>query len=210
MIIAGLTYRRGGVMARNMLETFDDIRGDIAARLGQAAADRRSPLHTPVVATADADARVMVLRAFDADAWTLRFHTDVRSPKCHVIGAGSPVGVLGYDRDAKVQLRLRGRGRIETDTPLVQQAWEESSNYARRCYLGDGPGAPSDAPTSGLPEWAEGIQPTDEQVSPARENFAILLVELDSLDWFHLAHDGHVRAQFVRDGSSWAARWVAP
>lgn len=194
-----------------MFKTLDDVRADIARRLGHAAADRKTPMHTPVVATADADARVMVLRAFDGDAWGLRFHTDARSPKCAVIGSGSAVGALFYDREAKVQIRVHGQGRIETDTALVQQAWEESTNYARRCYLGDGPGAQSDTPTSGLPEWAEGIQPSDEQVMPARENFAILLVELHRLDWFYLANTGHVRAQFSRaDKGEWQGRWIAP
>lgn len=198
-------------MARAMFDSFYEIRGDIVARLTRAVKDRNSPLHTPVVTTADANARVMVLRAFDAEDWTLRFHTDIRSPKCAMIGAGAPVGVLGYDRAAKLQLRLQGKGRVETDSALVQQVWAESTNYARRCYLGDGPGALSDAPTSGLPDWAEGIQPTDEQVMPARENFAVLLIELASLDWFHLMHDGHIRAQFTRrEGGDWQGRWVVP
>lgn len=197
-----------------MFDRLDDVLGDIARRLGRAASDRSCAMHTPVVATADADARVMVLRAFDDANWTLRFHTDARSPKSALIGDGAPVGVLFYDREAKVQVRVRGLGRIETGTPLVEAAWAESNNYARRCYLGDGPGALSDVPTSGLPPWAEGIQPTDEQIMPARENFAILLIELHSLDWFHLAHTGHIRAQFSRPegvaGASWEGRWVAP
>ena len=120
------------------------------------------------------------------------------------------MGLLGYDRAAKVQLRLRGTGRIETDTPLVDAAWEESTNFAKRCYLGEGPGAASDAPTSGLPEWAEGINPSDAQIMPARANFAILLIELEQLDWFYLANSGHIRAQFARAGIEWEGRWVAP
>ena len=167
-------------------------------------------MHTPVIATADADARVMVLRHFVADTWTLRLHTDARSPKCDVIGDGAPVGALFYDKAAKVQIRVRGTGRIETDTPLVEQVWAESTNFAKRCYLGDGPGAHSNLPTSGLPDWAEGIQPTDEQIMPARENFAVLLIDLHELDWFYLANSGHIRAQFSRDGGEWEGRWVAP
>ncbi|NNK46220.1 MAG: flavin-binding protein, partial [Altererythrobacter sp.] len=111
-------------------------------------------MQSPVVATADADARVMVLRAFDSEAWTLRFHTDLRSPKCGVIGDAAPVGVLFYDKPEKVQIRVRGVGRIEHNTPLADQAWSESTNFAKRCYLGDGPGAASDVATSGLPDWA--------------------------------------------------------
>lgn len=193
-----------------MLERLDQIHTDIAQRLARAARDRKCPMHTPVVATADADARVMVLRAFDSSAWTLRFHTDARSPKCAAIGSGAPVGVVLYDPPGKLQIRARGIGRIETDTPLVAQAWEESTHFARRCYLGDGPGAISDAPTSGLPAEVEGIEPDELQLLPARANFAVLLVELDSLDWFHLAHTGHMRAQFSRMGDGWEGRWVAP
>ncbi|RGP40158.1 3-hydroxyisobutyrate dehydrogenase [Altererythrobacter insulae] len=193
-----------------MFESFQDIREDIAERLSAASTNRKLPMQTPVVATADADARVMVLRAFDTDAWTLRFHTDLRSPKCAVIADAAPVGVLFYDKPEKVQIRVRGVGRIEHDTPLADQAWAESTNFAKRCYLGDGPGAVSDVASSGLPDWAEGIQPTDEQVEPARENFAILLVELKELDWFYLANSGHIRAQFSRDGYEWHGRWVTP
>ena len=187
-------------------EDFDAIRRDIAHRLGEGASNRRSAMHTPVVATANADARVMVLRAYDTDTMTLRFHTDARSPKCAVIGDGAPVGVLFYDREAKLQIRCRGTGRIETDTPAADAAWEESTTFARRCYLGEGPGAPSETPTSGLPDWAEGIQPSEEQVAPARDHFAILLVRLHEIDWFSLSNDGHRRALFV-DGEG---RWIAP
>ncbi len=191
-----------------MLETFAEIRDDVANRLLDGARNRRSAMHTPVVATPDADARVMVLRAFDRVGWRLRFHTDARSPKVGVIADGAPVGLLFYDREAKLQIRCKGRGWIERDTPLVDEAWAESTNFARRCYLGAGPGAVSDTPTSGLPDWAEGIEPDEVALVPARENFAILLVELESADWFSLAHNGHRRAQI--DLASGEGRWVTP
>ncbi len=191
--------------------SLDEIRDDIAKRLKRGANDWRDHLHAPVVATADADARVMVLRGFDTDSWTLRFHTDARAPKCGLIGDGAPIGVLFYDKQAKLQIRVRGEGRIERDTPLVDQAWEESTNFARRCYLGEGPGTATDGPASGLPAAFEGVEPDDAQLIPARANFAILLVTLRQLDWFSLAHTGHKRAQFSCDDSGeWKGRWVTP
>ncbi|WP_379547411.1 pyridoxamine 5'-phosphate oxidase family protein [Qipengyuania sp. DSG2-2] len=198
-----------------MLETLDDVRADIASRLARAAKDRKSAMHTPVVATGDADARVMVLRAFDAAAWTLRFHTDARAPKVSVVKDDPRIGLLFYDKAQKVQLRLRGRGRIVRDGDMVDAAWEASTNFARRCYLGEGPGASSDTPTSGIPEAFEGTEPEDAELVPARPNFALLMVELQSLDWFHLAHTGHRRAQFDRaqtghGSGSWEGRWVSP
>lgn len=193
-----------------MLETLEAIRDDIDRRLAQAAADRRSAMHTPVVATADADARVMVLRAFDPVTMTLRFHTDSRAPKVGAIGEGAPVGVLFYDREAKLQIRTRGTGRIERAGALVDAAWAESTNFARRCYLGEGPGSVAVGPSSGLPPEFEGVEPDDAQLHPARENFAVLLVTLEELDWFTLAHTGHRRASFVREGGGWNGRWVTP
>lgn len=197
-----------------MFDTLDDVRADIARRLVRAAKDRKCPMHTPVVGTPDADLRVMVLRAFEPATWRLRFHTDARSPKASLIGEGASVGVLAYDKEEKVQLRLRGHGRILTRGGEVDAAWEASDNFARRCYLGEGPGTVTAEPSSGLPSEFEGVEPDDAQLVPARQNFAILTVELRELDWFYLAHTGHVRAQFVREGKAgdedWIGAWATP
>lgn len=188
-----------------MLDSFADIRADIDTRLIAAATDRRSPMHTPVVGTADADLRVMVLRDFDPKTRTLRFHTDSRAPKTSVAD-GAPVGVLFYDKAEKLQIRCRGEGQLARTGEMVDEAWQASSNFARRCYLGEEPGAASDTPTSGLPPQFEGSEPSDAQLIPARDNFALLLVSVASFDWFSLAHTGHRRAVFDGDG----ARWVSP
>ena len=79
-----------------------------------------------------------------------------------------------------------------------------------KCYLGEGPGVFSDSPTSGLPRWAEGIQPSDEQIKPAKDNFAILLIDIVSIDWLYLANEGHLRAKFVRKDQAWTSFWVTP
>ncbi len=193
-----------------MFEQLDEIRADCATRLIRAARERKSPMHTPVIVTADVDARVMVLRAFDAEAWRLRLHTDLRAPKAQALAADPRVAAVFYDKGAKIQLRLRGTGRIESCGPVADAAWAASTNFARRCYLGDGPGAVSPVATSGLPREFEGVEPDDAQLVPARENFAVLLIDIAEVDWLYLAHTGHIRAQFVRDGEGWSARWVAP
>lgn len=195
---------------RAMFDQLDDVRQDLTNRLIRAAKDRRSPMHTPAVVTSDVDVRAMVLREFDGAAWTLRFHTDTRAPKVGPIEADPRMAVLLYDKGAKVQIRARGTGQILRDEDVTQQAWANGSNFARRCYLGEGPGTLSDAPTSGLPSELEGVEPSDEQLQPAWDNFAVLLVELQELDWLYLAHTGHVRAQFTRGSDGWEGRWVSP
>lgn len=195
-----------------MFDTLDSCLTDCRDRLIRAPRDRKSPLHTPVIVTADVDARVMVLRAFDAQGWRMRLHTDTRAPKAQVIATDPRVAVLFYDKGAKIQIRARGIGEIVRDGAEVHAAWTASTRFARRCYLGEGPGAVSDAPTSGLPPEFEGVEPDDAQLVPARENFALLRITLTALDWLYLAHTGHVRAQFSREGEggTWKGRWVSP
>lgn len=189
-------------------DRLDAILPDIALRLANAVRDRRSPMHTPAVATADADVRVMVLRHFDPAHWTLRFHTDLRSPKVAALAADPRAGVVLYDPAARLQVRMQGLGRIEAAGARADAAWQAASNFARRCYLATAaPGTSVGAATSGLPDWAEGARPDEDQLLPARQNFALLVVTVRDIDWLHLAHDGHRRARFTIGGE---ASWIVP
>ena len=123
-----------------MFETLEDVLTDCRNRLIRAPRDRRSPMHTPVVVTGDVDARVMVLRAFDSAEWRLRFHTDARAPKAQVIAADPRAALLFYDKGSKVQIRVRGSAEIVAQGSEVDAAWTASTNFARRCYLGEAPG----------------------------------------------------------------------
>ena len=183
--------------------SLEKIGREIDALLAEAARSRHSPMHTPVVSTPDGDLRIMVLRTYDPRNRTLRFHTDLRSPKVAQLEGGATIGVLFYDRERKVQIRCRGRARIESDTPLASQAWEESTAFARRCYLGAAPGEIREGPSSGLPAEVEGRLPSEEDLLPSRANFAVLLVEIRSIDWYHLANSGHRRALFKGNEACW-------
>ena len=189
--------------------TFEQVIADARTMLAKGASDRSSPAHTPVVGTSDGAMRVMVLRAFDPEDLTLRFHTDIRAPKCAAIAADPRIHVLVYDRDRKVQLRLAGTGEVSGTAPEVNEAWQASTTFARRCYLGEAPGTHSPIPTSGLPGEVEGIAPSEEQLRDARKNFAILKVRLEGIDWFFLDHNGHKRA-IINLVDRDLDRWVAP
>ena len=198
-------------------DDLDAVLADVWQRLGRAAKDRRAAMHTPVVATIAPDGvpsqRVMVLRSFDRSSATLRFHTDSRAAKAQQVGAGGPVSILGYDADAKRQFRLSGIARIETDTPAADQAWREATLFARRCYLADpAPGTVSELPVSGLAADIEGRKPEDEhEVAPGRANFALLMAQIDTIEFLHLAHTGHRRAIFRKAARDvWQGEWLVP
>ncbi len=192
----------------------DDALDTVWRLLVRGAADRRSPVHTPVVASVAADgspdARVMVLRAASRATAALRFHTDARSPKAAAL-ADRPVSILAYHPGEAMQMRLSGMAQISTTGAEIDRIWAQSTPFARRCYLVEtAPGSPLSAAASGLPEWVEGRQPTEPELIPARPNFAILTVSIATIDWLHLAQTGHRRALFQHDGDGWCGEWRVP
>ena len=185
--------------------------------LGEGATDRHSPLHTPAVGTVTGagtpSQRIMVLRAVDQRSHRLRFNTDIRAAKVTEIANGGAISVLGYHPAAKVQLRLTGKATVQSSGAEADAAWEQASLYGQRCYLAEpAPRSVVDAPTSGLDPLIEGEKPTAEQVIPARANFAILLVEVQKIEWLYLAHSGHRRAAFDWNPKAirWDGRWLIP
>ena len=179
------------------------------------ASNRRAMMHTPVVASLNhlghPDQRVMVLRSVSRSERMLRFHTDVRSPKIAQIADGAAVHVLAYEAEARVQLRMGGHAWIVADGAEADAAWQESTLFARRCYLGlEGPGSASAVPTSGLPKAIEGRKPSEDQVAPGRKNFALLKVRIDCMDWFNLAQTGHRRALIEWEHGVPYGRWLVP
>lgn len=193
--------------------TLAGVIADAAERLSEAARNRRHAMHAPVVGTADGDLRIMVLREATADLGRLRFHTDLRSPKATLIGNGALVSVLAYDPDARVQLRMRGQGRIEHSGPVAEAAWHKAAASSRRCYLAEtGPGGVLYAAGSAIPEDLLHRAPTIDETLAGRANFAVLLVEVRSLDWLKLTHEGGIRARFTRSDATapWQGGWIAP
>ena len=175
------------------------------ALLAHGVADRRHPFHTPTLATRGLDGapslRTVVLRGFDAAAWTLRFHTDRRSAKAAELTADPRAMLHGYDPATQVQLRLAGRATLHHDDALAEAAWAAMPARSRLDYaaalqpgarVADPPAAPRDA-------------------TGARANFLAAVIRVETIDWLLLAPDGHRRARFDRDAAgTCTAYWIAP
>ena len=201
-------------MAQDIPDSIEQILDEITGLWSGALRDRRSPFHTPIVCSvrdAPPSPRIMVLRSASEDGMRFRFHTDARSPKAIEIGAQGPVAVLGYDPDLRIQLTVRGIGRIDRESTHAETAWEGSALSSRRCYLAaHPPGTPVTAPISGLPDHLLDRSPTEVESQDGRMNFAVLLIEAQELEWLKLTSCGNKRALFRRDGDQWAGQWITP
>jgi len=195
-------------------DDLDAIFDDAWMRLVRGVKDRRSPFHTPVVATNGTDGvrqRVMVLRGADPATSTLRFHTDNRSAKIAQIGDGAPASVLGYDTGARIQISLSGI-LAPADPERVAVAWTGTALTSRRAYLCDpGPGTPIDAAGSGLPETLLGRAPTADESAIGQARFTLLLFTVQAIEWLELNSRGNRRARFAlaADGTR-SGTWLIP
>lgn len=205
-------------------EPFPDHHNDLAATLkfawqmvGRGVQDRRSDFHTPVLATQSADgpqARVLVLRAFDAQARVMTFHTDTRSAKMPELAIDDRVALTFYDAARKTQLRVNGKARVHAGDALAHQRWAGSRPSSLRCFLGAPPGSVSPQPTSGLPLPMEGREPQLAELQAGERHFAVLQIVVQRLEWLHLHTRGQRRALFSwADGSvacSCTMQWLNP
>lgn len=177
--------------------------------LARGVADRRSPCHTPCVATAGEDgaprARIVVLRAFDPARPALRFHTDVRSPKWRELVQRPEAALLFYDAGARLQVRAEAVASLHHADEVAHAAWSGSQPMSRVCY-GTRP-----APGSVIAEGGAFSLPDDPSgIAEGRGNFGAVVCRIVRLDVLHLAHSGHRRAAygFAEDGVT--ACWLAP
>jgi hypothetical protein len=189
------------------LPCYDDLTASLTeawGRLARGVKDRRSPFHTPVLATIGPDgspqARTLVLRAADPAARRLRFHTDWRSQKTLALSAHPRVAVHAYCPASKIQLRLSGLATHHAPlTPPARDAYARSQEKSRICYAQKlAPGAQMGAP--------------DEagQIEGGEENFSVIEIAIDQLEWLYLYAAGHRRAFYQWQGEALTATWRAP
>ncbi len=184
--------------------------------LDAATRDSQLGYHLPILATLDEAAlptqRIVVLRRVDTAERRIICHTDLRSPKVSQVKRCPDIHWLFYDPGLKLQLRIEATARVEADTPLADEQWDNSALSSRRCYL-----APH-APSSQLEDWhsnlpddfVERVPATEAESAPARTNFAIIVSTVKQIELLHLAAKGHQRLQI-----SWSAtgeinaQWLA-
>lgn len=184
--------------------------------LEAALADGTHGWHLAAIATTSTsgapELRTVVLRLVDQSERIVGFHTDRRASKIAQLQRDPRVGVLFYDRTRQIQLRATGDAHVHLEDEIAERAWEGSSFSSRRCYL-----APH-APSSDLETFSPNLPPDllhrapEEAASEAgRDNFALVRIRLDTLEWLQLRHDGHVRARYTwTDDGECTAGWVAP
>jgi 3-hydroxyisobutyrate dehydrogenase len=169
-------------------------------------------VETPFVATqcnGDINLRTVVLRKALPEIKELRFHTDTRSKKWKELTLNPSISALFYDAADRIQIRVKGRAVLQFNNDITAAAWQKTSLSSRRCYLTNfDPSSFTDNPTSGLTEHIEQENFTLEESEIGYQNFGIVSIQVQNIDWLWLHHAGHRRAFFgYTDGSF---QWMIP
>jgi pyridoxamine 5'-phosphate oxidase len=195
--------------AESLPAALTDVLATLWSRIGGALDGRWRSWALPTLVTVAEDgaprARVLALRAMDPAARRLVFHTDARSDKLHDIAGDPRVAVLFFDREDAVQARFDGACRVHHADPVAAAAWRDVSGLRRTaCAVEAEPGSPLDAPQP------FGTLRTLQEPDDAFENFAVLEVEVDAIDWLWLGPEDMRRARFAWLHGHWSSSWVVP
>ena len=181
-------------------DNLGEIQKKYWSMLDDAVTNRGSPFRIPVFMCAhqdEIDGRIVVLRKSDRTNNLLQFHTDLRSSKVDILKKNNKASLLFYDKDEKIQLRVKVECEINNQNTTTEQSWKKTQHISRRCYLTDSPpGTTSENPTSGMISKLEDFDYTMEQSEEGYKNFTVIKCKIKSIEWWYLAAKGHRRAKF--------------
>ena len=193
-------------------EDFTEIKKKIWSMLNNAVKDRSSPFRIPVFSCGNnenVESRIVVLRKSDENNSLVQFHSDIRSDKIDILKKNPKASFLFYDKELKIQVRLKVEAIINYNNDITKQSWEKTQHISRKCYLVDnGPGTISDEPTSGLKPELDNFDYTKEQSEEGYKNFTVIQCKIRSIEWLYLAAKGHRRARFDLETNK--VNWLVP
>ena len=193
-------------------ENLEEIQNKYWSMLDDAVTNRASPFRIPIFMCAhqdEVDGRIVVLRKSDRSNNLLQFHTDLRSPKIDMLKKNNKASLLFYDKEEKIQLRVKVDCEINNQNSTTDESWKKTQHISRRCYLTDSPpGTASENPTSGMISKLEDFDYTMEQSEEGYKNFTVIKCKIKSIEWLYLAAKGHRRAKFDLENKK--VNWLVP
>jgi len=199
-------------MQPSFYEDLSGIKTKIWSMLDNAIKDRNSQFRIPVFICGtqdDFDGRIVVLRKSDKSNNLVQYHSDIRSGKIAKLKNNKNASMLFYDKDEKIQVRLKVECTVNHDNEITKESWLKTGHMSRKCYLVDnGPGTESPSPTSGLKPELDNFEFTMEQSEEGYKNFTVIQCKIKSMEWLYLAAKGHRRAKFDLENDN--ENWLVP
>lgn len=206
--------------------------------LTRATVDKKHPWRVVGFCTAGVsgpDSRHVILRSVDSSLCELYFYTDVRSQKVKDLQHNDAVALLFWNPKSREQLRVKGVAEVvgvdgaESAEKNVRAGelwtkhWAKVPDHAKRDYATvEAPGTVlfggSDILQSSeqLQKGGSGFEGTsadsnDFNLALAKENFRVIHVVAQEMDYLRLDREGHERKGFVwKSSAGWQVQHLVP
>jgi len=178
-------------------------------KLQKAVKKRNDDLHLLNVVTVDEqnrpNTRNVVLRDFSIENLTLRFHTDKRSSKIKDIKLNKGICLIGYDKRAKLQIRIDAEAYSIDNEEILLEIWQKMYPMSRECYR------VAKSPGDKIESLAE-IKFNDENDSNlvGFDNFAAIQCDIKTIEVLYLSHINHIRAKYNNINGILKGEWIIP
>tara|TARA_B100000614_G_scaffold148275_1_gene131569 strand:- start:313 stop:921 length:609 start_codon:yes stop_codon:yes gene_type:complete len=178
-------------------------------KLQKAVKKRNDDLHLLSVVTVDEqnrpNTRNVVLRDFSIENLTIRFHTDKRSSKIKDIKLNKDICLIGYDKRAKLQIRIDAEAYSIDDKEILLEIWQKMYPMSRECYR------VAKSPGDKIESLAE-IKFNEDNDSNlvGFDNFAAVQCNIKSMEILYLSHTGHIRAKYNNVNGILKGEWLVP
>ena len=178
-------------------------------KLQKAVKKRNDDLHLLNVVTVDEqnrpNTRNVVLRDFSIENLTIRFHTDKRSSKIKDIKLNKDICLIGYDKRAKLQIRIDAEAYSIDDKEILLEIWQKMYPMSRECYR------VAKSPGDKIESLAE-IKFNEDNDSNlvGFDNFAAVQCNIKSMEILYLSYTGHIRAKYNNDNGILKGEWLVP
>ena len=116
-------------------DDLEEIKNKYWSMLDDAVTNRASPFRIPVFICGyqgETDGRIVVLRKSDRKSNLLQFHTDLRSPKVDILKQYQIASLLFYDKEEKIQLRVKVEWEINNQNSTTDESWKKTTHISRR------------------------------------------------------------------------------
>jgi pyridoxamine 5'-phosphate oxidase len=195
--------------------TLDHIEKDCWEQLQRGALSSKSDFHQPVIGTISDGAcslRTVVLRKTVIAEKQLVFHTDTRSGKISDLAINNTVTWLFYSQRHRIQIRVKAKALVLIDTPIVREIWLKTPERSAKSYMTTlAPGTIAAVATSGLPNEFALREPNKAEMNAAVGNFAVVVTQVEWMEWLWLNKSGHRRTQFVYNADlTFKGDWLVP
>ena len=156
--------------------------------------------------------RTVVLRHADKEKNSISFHTDFRSKKITELNNNNNVSMMFYDHGKKIQIKVSGKAEINHKNEKSENAWKNTRPFSKKCYIVDlPPGSNSNAPVSGYKKEHEESLPDTDILDRGYDNFSLIEIKIESIEWLYLHRHGHRRALFkIENKNKINQNWLTP